>query len=236
MRRFSIIATVLVGGALFSLPFRRPVQIDTADEPEPATSRGLDNASIEMLVREVTQDVEAPLFFDPGASQQAIPFAAQPPADSNLPLTYEETAVPVPADPIYEKRFNATMPIAAARGNLPAHSDTALQNLARRFEEKPIAANPPFHPDFAGNMPLSMGTTRPVTSSQAEFTRPANTTVSNRSGFVENPPSSVAFDAAASQKPTSREQSVLSHLPAPSFSSDTEGEDSRERHWIRQPD
>ncbi|MEM0927419.1 MAG: hypothetical protein AAGJ83_15340 [Planctomycetota bacterium] len=253
VRRFSLIATILIGGALFSLPFRRPLPVETPAEQPSGKPKGLDEASIEMLVREVTRDVEVPVFFDPSATQDVIPFA-KPNLETQLPLTYEDAAIPLAEDPVYERRFNATVsaPLPTEPRVRATRSSEELAALERRFDAKPVS-KPLIDParrnlgqETLGSLPpkpvvgraqprnlVDMGpATRPsseriTTEFGSSFQRQAIETSARREG--------AARDANRSFGDGRSTSSVLSDLPAPDLS--TKPDDaSRVKHWIRQPD
>ncbi|MEM6468916.1 MAG: hypothetical protein AAF802_05055 [Planctomycetota bacterium] len=241
VRRFSLIATLLVGGALFSLPFRRPVSVDELHQEPVRQRRGMDRDSIEMLVREVTEGVEVPIFFDPGPSQEALPFASRPQTENTLPLTYEASAVPLPPDPIYRDRFDATV---AAQAPTPRtnseRSEAVMAELEQRFSEKPLALG--FHSVREHHRGASVPVAIPARTSS-----PNPPTFGKSFREAEQPrtlavPAGTAtkarlLDSAASANgdTTQASRSVLSALPAPRIDADPDA-DGRTRHWIRQPD
>ncbi|KAA5539722.1 hypothetical protein FYK55_23270 [Roseiconus nitratireducens] len=107
MRRSTLAALILGGGTLLSLPFRRDIQPDDGPDSQ-AASDGLDERSIEMLVQEITKDVQTPVVYH----RQADAEPSDPFSTIRSPLTYEDLAVPLEDDPYYAQRFNAAADVA----------------------------------------------------------------------------------------------------------------------------
>ncbi|PNY36768.1 hypothetical protein C2E31_11190, partial [Rhodopirellula baltica] len=89
-----------------ALPFRRTDSPDPGPTPpnrygSPST---LDDRAIELLVQEVTAEVDVPTLYEP---QHEMMQADPAVAINSLPLRYEETAVPLDPDPYYQERFSA---------------------------------------------------------------------------------------------------------------------------------
>ncbi|WP_149499847.1 hypothetical protein [Roseiconus lacunae] len=107
MRRFTLGAIILLAGGLMALPFRRSGTPDPSPTPPPrygAPAEALDDRQIEMLVREVTADVDVPTLYEP----QREMVRRDPAVTANtLPLTYADTAIPLDPDPVYQQRFSA---------------------------------------------------------------------------------------------------------------------------------
>ncbi|QEF99585.1 hypothetical protein Mal15_36510 [Stieleria maiorica] len=243
MRRISLGILILGGGILFSLPFRK------SKLPDPSTvQEGLkgtrptsfDDASIEMLVREVTEEVHVPVVYDP---QTDYCPPAQPQQTRQLPLTYQDLAVPVDRDPFYESHFNATADVAA--GNHDADESQRLAELERLFAEtKYVDQSIAAAHHHAGQPDQSPPPVIAPDGKQWTFQNAIGEppSLATRSSNPAGPPSIVGAQLASSDsigKPVgesqSREASVLSPLPPPDDRADGIDVD-RPRHWIQQPD
>ncbi|WP_372896904.1 hypothetical protein [Stieleria sp.] len=243
MRRTSLGILILGGGILFSLPFRKPTLPDASaieDGTKQSKSDPFDDASIEMLVREVTEDVQVPVVYDP-RTDYSPPVQSTPPRQ--LPLTYQDLAVPVDRDPFYENRFNATAAVAD-RATSPDEAQR-LAELERVFAQtqyvdQSIAG---LHTDSVPPAAISPGGKQWVYQnaigeppSLADAAAP-NSVASP--SHPANPPGAQLASSAAVGPPARSSQSgdfsVLSQLPPPDDQAGS-GAAERPRHWIRQPD
>ncbi len=235
MRRLTLGVCILAVGTLLALPFRRPPG-DVTDPAHSAAASGreqiLDDQSLQLLVEEVTRDVEIPAAYDP---QPDYDHSRPSGKTISLPLTYEDTAVPVLDDPLYQQRFNATVAIAARDLQSPAvaaDSDAENDGRARRFNSKPAVA--PNVAEMLGG-PLRV---RPISTSG-----PPTQAFSQSIPALPSPAAEQTPRAATTSQPavndhdaeSSAGQSVLSPLPPPD-ESNSSTQQPRERHWIRQPD
>lgn len=234
MRRLTLGVCILAVGTLLALPFRRPV----GDAPAPSESLSpstrqqlLDDRSLQLLVEEVTRDVEIPAAYDPQTDYAPPRPGGQP---MPLPLTYEDTAVPVLEDPLYRQRFNATVAIASPHTEpaSPPQSANSDDRRALRFTRKPAVA-----PDVAAMLgnPVRV---RPISASgpsPSAFSRSIPTLPQPEASPVEEETriSQAGVDDRAVATPSGR--SILSPLPPPDEASRSTNP-SRQRHWIRQPD
>ncbi|OYP35156.1 hypothetical protein [Rhodopirellula sp. MGV] len=105
-----------------ALPFRRTDSPDPGPTPpnrygSPST---LDDRAIELLVQEVTAEVDVPTLYEP---QHEMMQADPAVAINSLPLRYEETAVPLDPDPYYQERFSA------ASSAVPENSGSAFRSI-----------------------------------------------------------------------------------------------------------
>ncbi|WP_182864967.1 hypothetical protein [Stieleria mannarensis] len=248
MRRFSLGILILGGGLLFSLPFRKsklPDPSTAQDGLNQTKSNSFDDASIEMLVREVTEDVQVPVVYDPQTDYC-------PPAPSQhkrqLPLTYQDLAVPVDRDPFYESHFNATASVASGNHDLANHDADQTQRLAElerlfaetQYVDQSIAAVHSFAGQPDQNPPPVIAPDGKQWTFQNAIGEPPSlaTPWPNHAapqasvGAHLASSDSVAKSAAAVK---TRDVSVLSPLPPPDDRADGVDVD-RPRHWIQQPD
>ncbi|QDV43196.1 hypothetical protein Enr13x_30510 [Stieleria neptunia] len=239
MRRTSLGILILGGGILFSLPFRKPTLPDASAVDEGAdqrTSDRFDDASIEMLVREVTEDVQVPVVYDP-RTDYSPPATSTPPRQ--LPLTYQDLAVPVDRDPFYETHFNATTAVASQ-----STSPDEAQRLAEL--ERVFAATQYVDQSIAGlhndsPPPAAIAPAGKQWVYQNAISEPpslAATAAPSPVAAPHPPGAQLASSPALGQPartPHSGDFSVLSQLPPPDDQAGTGGAE-RPRHWIRQPD
>lgn len=232
MRRLTLGALILGGGTLLSLPFRRP------DVPDPASIRDgvdqkkvdvLDDHSLEMLVREVTQDVQVPSVYHPHTDYAPAASSLQ---TRTQPLTYEDLAVPVDRDPIHEKNFNASADVVAHN----AAQARRIAGLERAFAEA----------EFVDQSIAHLNSGPPPANAIPGLAPPADVAGSLAEGPIKgwggtNPWTTDAqlasseFSGRNVADADNRSQSVLSQLPPPAEIADSPDR-QRQRHWIRQPD
>lgn len=238
MRRLTLGVCILALGTLLALPFRRPVgDLPDPTDGEQANGRHqiLDDQSLQLLVEEVTRDVEIPTAFDP-QTDYSQPKPATPVV--SLPLTYEDIAVPVQGDPLYEQRFNATAEVASrnldrvtTQDSVAATSPTS-DPRASRFTSKPAVdpsiANLLGRPVKARPISASAGGGRGYPQQIPSLPPPDVRTPIANGGISDFPTAK-----PASANPS--ERSVLSPLPPPD-DAESSVESPREHHWIRQPD
>lgn len=236
VRRLTLGALILGGGTLLSLPFRRPALPD----PTPANGRLdrnqsvlLDDQSIEMLVREVTQDVEVPTVYHPHTDFAP---ATNPSGERVLPLSYEDLAIPVDRDPFYESRFNATSAVAS-RG-AEADSSQRIAELERKFDSTRFAdqtiAELRSQSVAAKVIPTEGKRWQyrdPV--ADASGARPQENRPSMGAQFASSDASILSGNSTDGKGPG--ETSVLSPLPPPDDRGDADHQE-RTKQWIRQPD
>ncbi|PAY18760.1 hypothetical protein CKO51_14400 [Rhodopirellula sp. SM50] len=239
MRRTSLGILILGGGILFSLPFRKPTPPDASaidDGTKQTKSDPFDDASIELLVREVTEDVQVPVVYDPRTDYS-------PPAQSNqprqLPLTYQDLAVPVDRDPFYENRFNATA--AVADQTTSPEEAQRLAELERVFAETRYADQSVagLHTDSVPPAAISPDGKQWVYQNAIGEPPSLADAAAPKSVAPPNPPGAQLASSAAVAQPARSTQSgdfsVLSQLPPPDDQAGS-GAAERPRHWIRQPD
>ncbi|MCA9140636.1 MAG: hypothetical protein KDB00_27880 [Planctomycetales bacterium] len=245
MRRLTLGALIIGGGTLLALPFRRPVVPD----PSPVDGRNghsqstyLDDQSLDLLVQEVTADVKVPVVFHPHTDY--VP-AANVTANRQLPLSYEDLAVPVDRDPIYENRFNATASAASKSGN--AEQSRRIAQLEQVF------ANTKFVDESISALQTGSETTKaiPGDGKQWIFQDGGDVGGNEVSGSIaagspsqhQSPLRHDASRRAGTQLASSEsllkfstaDNSILKQLPAPNDASDST-DSPRQRQWIRQPD
>lgn len=239
MRRTSLGILILGGGILFSLPFRKPTLPDASaidDVAKQTKSDPFDDASIEMLVREVTEDVQVPVVYDPRTDYSPPARSTQP---RQLPLTYQDLAVPVDRDPFYENRFNATA--AVADQSTSPEETQRLAELERvfaetRYVDQSIAG---LHTDSVPPAAISPDGKQWVYQNAIGELPSLADAAAPKSVASANPPGAQLASSAAHGQPPRTTQSgdfsVLSQLPPPDDQAGS-GAAERPRHWIRQPD
>lgn len=233
MRRSTLGVLILGGGALLALPFRRTEIPDTSvinDEIGAVKSDPFDDESIRMLVREVTQDVEVPVVYD-AHTDYLPPETTQP--TRQLPLTYEDLAVPVDRDPFYENRFNAMVGIAKPHTEID--QSRRLAELERVFEQTEYVDQ-----SIAGFAPGSIPPREiPVAGKQWVYQSPISEQPSPDATATTTPPGAHLASSESAAKSTSSprrsDNSVLAKLPPPD-DHETSSEQTRQRLWIKQPD
>ena len=225
VRRASLVAVLVGGGALFSLPFRRAA-VPKPVPPDQGQQELLSDQQIELLVRDITQDVRPPTVYDPQTDYLPTP---SPRGERTMPLSYHDLAVPVEEDPFYAKRFNATKSVS--QRNVQLRTAKEIADVSRRFD-LPAAQS-------VGPLPNNQlsAATHPVQSPD----KPAGEYAS---------PKTVSPNNVATRLPGQRniepsqfshnrpDQSILSQLPPPDsvFESGEEANQDRKKYWIRQPD
>ncbi|MCO8123840.1 hypothetical protein NHH03_18995 [Stieleria sp. TO1_6] len=240
MRPLTLGALILGGGTLLALPFRRPANPDASDGNRAGAVVETDfrnNDSLEMLVREVTEDVKAPVVYHPHTDYSP---AEKFPATRRMPLTYEDLAVPVDRDPFYEKRFSATADVAAR--DSAQQQPEQIAALARAFAEAEFVdgtngASPSSGP-LLGTTQLGSGT--PAFNSVPvgdPIRQPTGQPLSTGAQFASAASSGGANPDSRKSKQSDPGQtkSILEALPAPDPSGNP-ASPAAERHWIRQPD
>ncbi|MCC9603215.1 hypothetical protein LOC67_21920 [Stieleria sp. JC731] len=139
-----------------SLPFRRPSVPDPG--PNPANRYGapenFDDRTIEMLVQEVTAEVDVPTLYEP---QREMMKPDPVTTVNSMPLRYEDTAIPLQPDPLYAERFNAAVsqnaqqPVAA-RSPLPRNSLPQPPSGITTQPQTTMASNPTISSEDAGRI------------------------------------------------------------------------------------
>ncbi|MEL6109012.1 MAG: hypothetical protein AAFU85_23645 [Planctomycetota bacterium] len=198
MHRFTLGLAILAVGTLIALPFRKsPESKDDGDRP-PTPLKDLD-----LMVLEVTENVQAPVLFEAREDERN---ARQPESGFALPLTYQDLAVPLEGDSVFESKFNATAEVVAAK-----RESDRLAQLEQRFAEKSFSS--------------------PLNSSRADSPAqsPSSAAPQATLASASSPDEPLAADPAG---PVAPEVSVLQPLP-PAGGRPTEG---AKKHWIRQPD
>jgi hypothetical protein len=189
----------------------------------------MDDHSLEMLVREVTQDVQVPTVYHPH-TDYAPPASSLP--SRTTPLTYEDLAVPVDRDPIYEKNFNASADVVEHN----AAQARRIAGLERAFAEA----------EFADQSIARLNSGPPPANAIPGRAKPTliggSPTAGPTLGWAGANPwttdAQLASSEFAGRKVTDADnstQSVLSQLPPPAEIADSPDR-QRQRHWIRQPD
>lgn len=244
MRRLTLGVLILGGGTLLALPFRRPSvpdPIGVDSNRQRSQSDLMDDASLEMLVREVTQDVNVPVLYDPHTDYTPKRSVSEA---RHLPLTYEDLAVPVDRDPVYEAKFNASAEVASRSENQEQTRriaelektfakkqfvDQSLAGLANGMAPPPAIARGPQRPPSTSQPMISPGDAAPLTGARlASSDRGANRSATQeRDGNTRSPSAEIGRSGM--------QHSVLSQLPPPEPSSDSSAA-QRPRQWIRQPD
>jgi hypothetical protein len=214
VRRFTLGILILGGGSLLALPFRRAVDPQSL-APDSASNRpsgeAFDDHSLQMLVQEVTEEVEVPVVYQPETDYRPAPSLSE---GIRAPLTYDDLAVPLDPDPLYQDRFNASQSVVAERlrsGQSSGGVDQRIDTLREKF---------------AGKEFVMTATPNSKTAGSRRVDPSARLTGTGRSGGGTQPANSAA-DAA---------KSVLSPLPPPTATEGGREEPPRRRHWIRQPE
>ena len=125
MHRITVGLMILAFGTLIALPFRKspaPSQ-ETPGDDEPL-------ADLDLMVLEVTENVQTPTLFEAQPEPRA-PLSHR--AESPQPLTYQDLAVPLEADPVFDSKFNATSEVVSQTRQREADR---LAQLERVFAEK----------------------------------------------------------------------------------------------------
>lgn len=244
MRKLTLGAVIIGGALLASLPFRRFAPVEDAsdgllEQASGPTQSELSGTSLEMLVEEVS--AEAPIVF---SSESSFQRPAVSPPKPHTPLTYEDLAVPITENPIYQKKFNATVEVNQAlqerrlkeqREHDPLQGNHAalLSETRQRFSNHPIATS------------LDPGSSQPGMIPPGP-SRNASATAKVERSILQNPESDQLVSDSHSElrREANANGKLASSVRSPEASHDPisqppvlpNGEESmRQRHWIRQP-
>ncbi|TWT98512.1 hypothetical protein [Stieleria varia] len=213
LRKLSLGALIIGVGFAASLPFRRPeptkdASLEASPTDELSDRSPLTRTSLEMLVEEVTEDVKAPVLYAPEARWPNPQYVKR---EIQMPLTYEDLAVPIDRGPEYAKRFNA---IAASSEPAPSAA------IAPPVNSQPVFSQP--NPDPAGSAAASIAETPPASQSP----KPRGHSVLAAAPYPSLPNPSLPTPTVDEPVQTGKFQTPTEAKP------DTP---ARERHWIRQP-
>ncbi|MEO1527862.1 MAG: hypothetical protein AAFX06_20720 [Planctomycetota bacterium] len=131
MHRITLGLLILMFGAVIALPFRKPTkesESDSSNSTEPL-------ADLDLMVLEVTENVQAPVLFQAQEDEHRLP--STEPASYPQPLTYEDLAVPLEGDVVFESKFNAVSEVVARKQE---REGDRLSQLERMFAEKGFSA------------------------------------------------------------------------------------------------
>lgn len=136
MHRITVGLMILGFGTLIALPFRKS---PSPSQDAPGADEPL--ANLDLMVLEVTENVQTPTLFEAQPEPRA-PHSAE--TQTPQPLTYQDLAVPLEADPLFESKFNATSEVVSQTRQ---RESDRLAQLERVFAEKQFdtRANPPQH-------------------------------------------------------------------------------------------
>lgn len=230
VRRLTLGALILGGGTLMALPFRRPAVPDppAVDSPHNQSRSALfDDESLELLVQEVTADVKVPVVYHPHTDYTP---ASPPMQTRRLPLSYEDLAVPVDRDPIYESRFNATASVASNAP--PGNQSRRIVELERKF------AKTTFTDEAIASLPTGDMVPRAIPGEGKQWVFQENADAANLLDGPSQQRRSPGAQLASSEtmpKRSTGDNSILKQLPPPDDATNA-GNPDRPRQWIQQPD
>jgi len=165
VRRSTFAALIIGGGTLLALPFRREPAVGP-DHGHRVADQAIDETSLEMLVREVTQDVQAPVVFQP----QTDYVNREPASRPERPLTYEDLAVPLDDDPLYAERFNAA--VGVANRSAASQKTRRIADLERAFATARFENSSPPSQQGSSQRDPAQATTEPIDQSVGSAIEP----------------------------------------------------------------
>ena len=258
MRTLTLGVLIVAGGTLAALPFRRYRTIqDASTEPVQATGptqSAMEQTDLRMLVDSSPSTFPASVAaIDHALTSKPPTWSAPAPPTrrrtANMPLTYEDLAVPIDQPASVQQRFNATVEY---QRNRPARDATAglvmprmdslglseqqeIRSRVAVVDQRPGFENRNSVADHRGT-PATSGTPAPAGNLPAgnlpAGSLPAYPVVSNGSTSAPTPtstPTHVQPNGAGSASfASSPLRPEVANLPQP--------DGQRQRHWIRQPD
>lgn len=105
------------------------------------------------MVLEVTENVQAPVLFE---AREETPSHGDREPSFPQPLTYQDLAVPLESDSVFESKFNATTEVVSAQRK---RESERLAQLEQRFAEKSFSSSA--HPPAASPQATLASSTSP---------------------------------------------------------------------------
>lgn len=242
LRNLTLGVLIVSGGTLASLPFRRYPTGDASMVPPAVTGPAQSELDPSVL--------SAPIEADPAvfASLDSLPSwvpPSVPPRSRQLdiPLTYEDLAMPIDQPAVIENRFNATARVYQKQ-NPQNHASPLLMPEMDSLAMQQEGSNPMFSPSTNSNV----ASNQPVYGALGPGATSPNAMAPNVSGSVTMGPSMAQLGPAAQPQASDRRsgtaggflassqpsQPTFQPLPEPTVQPEPT-QPARQHHWIRQP-